>query len=202
MSFKTTTLLFGALIAGAAAGFAGGYFFAKNKYQEKADKEIADVKKLYENYFAPKEENNENKNATANEVEESSVNKANITYGTYTDYAGKYAGETASNELPPQILKGKSKKSMTSKKPPYIISDLQLGELEDYRIVTLMYYSDKVLADEDGNIIKNFTEVVGPDALNNFTEHDAVYVRDDNLKIDYEILLDERLYSEVCDSNE
>ena len=202
MSFKTTTLLFGALIAGAAAGFAGGYFFAKNKYQEKADKEIADVKKLYESHFAPKEENNENNSASTNEVEKASVNNDSISYGTYTDYAGKYAGETTNNELPPQILKGKSKKSMASKKPPYIISDLQLGELEDYRVVTLMYYSDKVLADEDGNIIKNFNEVVGPDALNNFTEHDAVYVRDDNLKIDYEILLDERLYSEVCDSDE
>ena len=195
MSFKTTALLFGGLIIGAAAGFAGGYFFGKNKYQAKADKEIADVKKLYESHFAPKEENNENEGTPTKGPEEDPVN------GTYTDYTGKYAGGDVSKELPPQILKGKPKKSVSNKKPPYIINGMQLGELEDYKVVTLMYYQDKVLADEDGNIIKNFKEVVGPNALNSFGEEDAVYVRDDNLKIDYEILLDERSFSEIHGSD-
>lgn len=197
MSFKTTMLLFGALIAGAAAGFAGGYLFGKNKYQAKADKEIADVKKLYESHFAPKEENNENNNESKSAfVKEPEEAPASC---TYTDYTGKYAGGDVSKELPPQILKGKSK-DPTNKKPPYIITGLQLGELEDYTVVTLMYYRDKVLADEDGNVIKNFKEVVGPNALNSFGDEDAVYVRDDNLKIDYEILLDERSFSEINDS--
>lgn len=196
MSFKTTALLFGSLLVGAAAGFAGGYLFGKNKYQAEADKEIADVKKLYESHFAPKTENNESKGVSVKEPEEAPANDA------YTDYTGKYAGGDVSKELPPQILKGKPKKSMTSKKPPYVINGLDFGELEDYKTVTLVYYKDKVLADEDGNVIKNFKEVVGPNALNNFSEDGSCYVRDDNLKIDYEILLDERSFSEIHDSDD
>lgn len=196
MGFKTTVLLLGGLIVGAAAGFAGGYLFGKNKYQAKADKEIADVKKLYESHFAPKEENNENESAPVKEPEKTPE------HSTYTDYAGKYAGGDVSEELPPQILKGKPKKPITNKKPPYIINDMQFGELEDYKVVTLMYYKDKVLADGDENVIKNFKEVVGPNTLNSFGDKDAIYVRDDNLKIDYEILLDERSFSEIHDSDD
>lgn len=200
MSFKTTALLFGSLLIGAATGFAGGYLFSKNKYQEIADKEIADVKKVYESHFAskeenPKKENNENKKPVAKEPKEDPA------AATYINYAGKYAGGNVNDELPPQILKGKTKKSKSNKKPPYVINGTQLGELEDYRIVTLKYYKDKVLADEDENAINNFKEVVGPNALNSFGEADAVYVRDDNLKIDYEILLDERCFSEIHGSD-
>lgn len=199
MSFRSTALLLGSLLIGAAAGFAGGYFFGKNKYQALADKEIADVKKLYESHFAPKQDaNDENKDTIVKEKQPAPVESNDV----YTDYTKKYAGGDVSKELPPEILKGKSKKSATNKKPPYVITGFQLGELEDYKVVTLVYYKDKVLADEDGNIIKNYKEVVGPDALNSFGENDATYVRDDNIKIDYEILLDERSFSDINESDD
>lgn len=81
---------------------------------------------------------------------------------------------------------------------PYVISPDEFGE-KDYTMVTLTYYNDRVLADRFDEVIDDPTELVGPEALESFGEYedDAVYVRNDALKTDYEILLDVRDYSEM-----
>lgn len=82
---------------------------------------------------------------------------------------------------------------------PYVISPDEFGE-KDYNMVTLTYYNDRVLADRFEERIENPEELVGDEALGSFGEYedDAVYVRNDALKTDYEILLDMRDYSEVA----
>ena len=67
-----------------------------------------------------------------------------------------------------------------------------------YDIISLTYYADGILADDEGNII-NVDETVGSFALTQFGEYDedAIHVRNTKLEIDYEVLLDERHYSEV-----
>ena len=55
------------------------------------------------------------------------------------------------------------------------------------------------MADDNGNIIHNVNEVVGPEALSTFGRYldDTVYVKDDTKKIDYEIIWDARKYASV-----
>ena len=197
MSFRNVALTLGALLVGSAGGAVAGHFFAKNKYQALADKEIESVKKVYEDHFKPKSgNNNDNEKPVDNPVVEP-VKKSD----GKTDYTDMYKGGNVDQELPPDILKGKDapKKATvtTGKKPPYVINGLQFGELEGYATADLFYYLDKVLADEDGNVIKNINEVVGPDALKQFIgDCDAVYVRDDENKVDYEILLSDKNYAD------
>lgn len=87
---------------------------------------------------------------------------------------------------------------------PYIIAPEEFGEFEDYEQISLTYYGDKVLADENDERMDEYDikDSVGADAVNHFGEYeaDAVYVRNDALRCDYEILLDERTYSEVLES--
>ena len=66
-----------------------------------------------------------------------------------------------------------------------------------FRSISLTYFADGVLADEYGVIVDNVEEIVG-DGLNHFGEYeeDAVYVRNDAKRCDYEILKDERKYAE------
>ena len=63
------------------------------------------------------------------------------------------------------------------------------------------YYADGVLADDMDDEIEadDIDMLVGRDSLNHFGEYemDSVFVRNDALKTDYEILLDLRNYSEV-----
>ena len=62
----------------------------------------------------------------------------------------------------------------------------------------MWYYADKVLADEDNNVIHVPEEVVGDEALSSFGryEDDCVYVRDGKKKVDYEILYSQLTFEE------
>ena len=82
---------------------------------------------------------------------------------------------------------------------PYVISPDSFGEMDDYNCISLTYYADGVLADEDDEVVDDVDATVGSDALNHFGEYedDSVFVRNDSRKCDYEILLDTRNYADV-----
>ena len=106
----------------------------------------------------------------------------------------KYASIININEYTAKNKK-EVKEGMSNK--PYIISPDEFS-MEDYDICSLTYYSDGVLADENNEIIENVEDTVGLESLNHFGEFedDSVFVRNDKLKIDYEILLDIRKYED------
>lgn len=88
-------------------------------------------------------------------------------------------------------------------KRPYVIPPEDFGELDDYDTISLTYYSDGVLADDMDEIVEDVDDIVGRDSLSHFGEYedDSVFVRNDNMRADYEILLDERKYSDVANKN-
>ena len=63
----------------------------------------------------------------------------------------------------------------------------------------MLYYADQILAGEDDEKVEDVDNVVGLESLTHFGEFedDSVFVRNDRLKCDYEILLDQRTYSDV-----
>ena len=81
---------------------------------------------------------------------------------------------------------------------PYVIPPDEFGDEDDYDTISLIYYADKILADEFGNIIDDneVEECIGSESLDHFGEYedDSVFVRNDHLKCYYEILLDTRAY--------
>ena len=83
---------------------------------------------------------------------------------------------------------------------PYVISPDEFGNEFDYEEVSLTYYADGVLTDDQDNIIEDVDGLVGLDSLNHFGEYedDSVFVRNDALQTDYEILADLRNYSDIC----
>ena len=81
---------------------------------------------------------------------------------------------------------------------PYVIEPEEFDTL-GYKTVSLNYYDDGVLTYENDDIIENVDELVGRDSLSHFGEYesDAVYVRNDTLKTDFEILADTRRYEDI-----
>ena len=81
-------------------------------------------------------------------------------------------------------------------KKPYVISPDEYGEMDDYDLYSYTYYADKVLADENNEPIEDVDQRIGLESLNHFGEYgdDSVYVRNDKLRADYEILLDDEKY--------
>ena len=80
---------------------------------------------------------------------------------------------------------------------PFVIEPMEFGERDEYGNENLTYYADGILADNMDQPIDDIYGVVG-NALTHFGdyEEDAVHVRNDRLKCDYEILRDPRTYSE------
>lgn len=81
--------------------------------------------------------------------------------------------------------------------PPFVIAPEDFGE-EGYDTKTWKYFKDFVLTDEEGDVVLDPENIIG-DALSHFGkyEDDAVYVRNMDVECDYEILKDERLFSET-----
>ena len=87
---------------------------------------------------------------------------------------------------------------------PYVISPEEYDELDDYDAVSLTYYEgDGVLTDDMDVPVENVDDVVGSDFMRHFGEYedDSVFIRNDLLKTDYEILADVRKYSDVVNMN-
>lgn len=80
---------------------------------------------------------------------------------------------------------------------PYVISPEEFGEFGN-TMKSMTLYSDGTLVDEDEQIIGDPESVIG-DGLEHFGdfEDDAVHIRDENIECDYEIIKDERTFSEV-----
>jgi hypothetical protein len=82
---------------------------------------------------------------------------------------------------------------------PYVIRPDEFDEFEDYDVISLTYYADKVLTDDQNEPVDDVDYVVGYESLEHFGEYedDSVFVRNDRLEVDYEILLDDRRYSDL-----
>lgn len=178
---------FMAFIAGAAVGVAATWQYAKKKYEQIAQEEIDSVKAKFANkakYEGPadSEEEARVKAEMAREKPDVMAYAAALRKMGYTDYS------TVGDKKPEEKVDR-----------PYVISPDEFGENEDYERISLTYYADQILADDDDNIVDNVEELVGFESLTHFGEYedDSVFVRNDRLKCDYEILLDQGLYSDV-----
>lgn len=85
-------------------------------------------------------------------------------------------------------------------KEPYIISPDEFQEDIGYTAITFYYFADGVLTDENQEIVEDVENSIGLDSLNHFGDYedDSVHVRNERLRCEYEILLDQRTYEEVA----
>lgn len=181
---------------GVALGSATTWQYVKKKYEQIAQEEIDSVK----NAFLNREndiEHEENEEVNIQIQPKQSKEKPNI-----TEYAAKLQELGYTNYSDMKSVrdddKEEEKKSMIVDKP-YVISPEEFGDFDDYERISLIYYSDQVLADDDDKLVEDVEDVIGFEALNSFGEYedDSVFVRNDRLKCDYEILLDQRKFSDV-----
>ncbi len=161
-------------VTGIVLGSAITWNYAKTKYAKIADEEIASVKAAF-------------KSEKSNEDSDIHEEKNNIDKMEELAIANKYVTHD-------KVIK----KEETDMNEPYVISPDDFDE-NGYEIVSLTYYADDVLTDEHDNVIRNRDKLIGKGSLTKFGEYeeDSVFVRDDERKIDYEILADTRNYHDL-----
>ncbi len=161
-------------VTGIVLGSAITWNYVKTKYAKIADEEIASVKAAF-------------KSEKSNEDSDICEEKNDIEKMEELAIANRYVTHD-------KVIK----KEETDMNEPYVISPDDFDE-NGYEIVSLTYYADDVLTDEHDNVIRNRDKLIGKDSLTKFGEYeeDSVFVRDDERKIDYEILADTRNYHDL-----
>lgn len=196
--------------AGAAIGSAVTWKIVKTKYDQLVQEEIESVKKAFSSNFT--ESKDVDVEETADESEEdkapAKTTTRQINWEELEDLDeedDEVEGGSTLNDYAKLVekynnLKGglKTMKNVSNDKP-YVIEPMEFGELDDYSTFELTYYADGILEDEDYDIVRDVEDLLGPDALNSFGEYedDAVFVRNDFLHADFQILKDYRTYDEA-----
>lgn len=163
--------------AGAAVGSVATWQFVKKKYERIAQEEIDSVKEVF------------------SRKQESSIPDEEEPEEAPYDFTKEEVQEQ--KDIVEEC--GYMQKEDIKSAKPTVISPDEFGEIDEYDEVSLTYYIDGVLADENDEPVEDVDNVIGFESLNHFGEYedDSVFVRNDKLRSDFEILLDQRNYSDV-----
>lgn len=191
MSSKGMAFL--AFIAGAGIGSVCTWQLLKRKYELIAQEEIDSVKAAYATRETGKSLVEGFCNGLKVAEDRTQKDKGDVDFKKYVSIIQKEGYTDYSRSV-------EEKKGEAFVEKPYVISPEEFGEFEEYEKISLTYYADEVLADENDEEVDDVDEIVGDESLNHFGEYedDSVFVRNDRLKCDYEILLDQRNYSDVA----
>lgn len=190
--------------AGALAGAAVTARAIRDKYQQEAEEEIAEMRDYYrelrKNAKTPDEDKIVEEENIKEEKEENDKNEYDEIVKGYTNYT-QYLSKAAAKYFDTETKENKKEeKEERTNYEPFIIDVEEFGEDPTYDTATLTYYKDKVLTNDLDDVIDY--SVAGEENLKIFDEHPdckAIYVRDDIYMVDYEILRDPYQYDEYDD---
>ena len=176
-------------VVGVGIGVAGTYSYFKDKYEKLAEEDFNSRRVFDEDKKDEPEEPVAEKTADSRTVDKPSI----------AEYAARLQKEGYVNY---NDMQDKKQNLEIVADKPYVIQPSDFGEFDDYEKISLTYTADGVLLDDMNEIVDDIEENVGEDSLEHFGEYedDPVYVRNDAKKCDYEILLEQRNYQEIFET--
>lgn len=182
--------------AGAAIGSAVAWLYAKKYYERIANDEIESMKEWVARRVEERNEKTSDTNVTKRDID-SIIEKPDL-----MEYAAKvkdlgYYDYSKKNE---PTNEEKEEVELDLDDRIYVIKPEAFGEEDGYEEVSLTYYSDGVLTDEQDNPIEDVGSMVRADFASYFGvyEADSVFIRNELLRTDFEILADQRKYSDLA----
>lgn len=167
-------------VAGGLASLVASKEYYKKDYESKTQEALDSIR-----------------NANKKKQEESSLTKEKANQNEPTNKKDEVIGRNSEIE-PFGKLSYEERTERYKSDSPYIIPPEEYGET-GYDVAELTYYSDGIITDSMDQIVHDFENVIGADALKHFGEYedDSVFVRNDTLQCDYQILLNLRPYGEA-----
>lgn len=178
-----------AFTAGGAIGATVAYKLLEEKYERIAQEKIKSIKEAYTVPRAAEDEAVEDI-PEANDTDEHKMIISDYTSDDNSEPVQQYTDYTAMVTKPVEFVDDDE---------PYVIEPIQAGD-DDYDVTTYTLYGDGVLADEMNMPVEDISGTVGRDYASNFESDDndeAIYIRNDRLKTDFEVLREGRTYAEL-----
>lgn len=185
-------------ILGAAVGSAATWYLVKKKYEQLAQEEIDSVKEQFT--YKKNSEDTSTSEKDLNDIQETA--KRATEKPSIADYAKELSktGYTNYATISDADDEDDSIEARANKKP-YLVSPEEFGEREEdgYHVISWTYYADHILADENDELVEDIEGSIGFESLNHFGDYedDALFVRNDRLKADFEVLISAKTYEEV-----
>ena len=201
---------------GAAVGSVATWKLLKTKYENIAQEEIDSVKEAFAEEAKTNSEpvEDEVKVAKAQTKAYNEIIK-NVGYSVSSGYSegikdlNKEVSEKIKTivaecdeivNLGKEAMVNTGGKETMVKDGPYIIPPSDFGEDDEYEVITLVCYADGVITESDnGEIVDDVEGAIGDcDVRAHFGEYedDSVFIRNEERKVDYEILRDTDNYYE------
>ena len=188
--------------AGAAIGSVATWVILRNKYEKLVQEEIESIKEAFagNEQDVPAEVTDEETDDDS-DVAPNGVGRQ-INWEELEDLNEEEIDEDEELNEYAKALDNYTKQEGGAEKvaaAPYVIAPYDFGELDNWHQVELTYYADDILEDDEYNIVTDGDELLGPKALTTFGEYedDAVFVRNERLRTDFQILRDPRTYDEA-----
>ena len=187
-----------AFIAGAAVGYFAADYLLKDKYEKRFQQEVSSTIKAFktnknEGYKKDDEVtlNGEKLKAVSDEVVVADIKE-------YAKNIGKHDYSEVNNDDKPSE---ESKDDGIDHTKPYVITEGEVDAYMNYSITQWNYYADGVLTDENNEVVEDVSTTIGKEAFEYLkkTSESAIYVRNDLLELDYEILKNEMTYAELLE---
>lgn len=185
--------------AGAVAGTVAGIGISKRHFEAIAAQEINEVRDYYikvnkelADQLVDKTSDIKEEQVEEHEKIEESAEKS-IEEETKKEYDNiiKYGNYVTTEEIDDE-------EDDYSDDEPYIIDPSEFGNNGNYATQTCTYFADGVLVDDVDEVIEDPEKLVGNLHVDIFRDFDAtsVYVRNDWMKMDFEILKDDWFWSD------
>lgn len=177
------------LAIGAVAGAVTTYYVMKDKFEQMAQEEIDSVKEVFGKKRKAEVEEEDIQETEAEKVANINDYKGRLQehgYVNYSDISKKDKSEDKDEEV-------------KKEDKPYVIAPEDFGEFEEYETISLTLYTCGTLCDDNDEPVEDVENTVGEDSLETFGDYedDSVFVRNDRLRCDFEILKDFRSYEDI-----
>ena len=192
--------------AGAAIGSVVTWKVVKTKYDRLIQEEIDSVKQAFAEVYSNRDEKSDDECIEdADEDDNPEERPHQINWSELEDLDEEEETYTPTHE---DLLEYSSLTNIYNeekggahevKKEPYVIAPYDYGEIDGYSMIELTYYLDDILEDDECHIVTDADALIGTQALSTFGEYeeDAVFVRNDYLRTDFQILKEYRTYDEA-----
>lgn len=181
-----------AFVAGAAVGYFAANYLLKDKYEKRFQQEVSSTIEAFKNNKKDDEvtHKDEKLKAVSDEVVVADIKE-------YAKNIGKHDYSEVKDDEPSE----KNKDEGIDHAKPYVITEEEVDAYMNYSITQWNYYADGVLTDENNEVVEDVSATIGKEAFEHLkkTSESAIYVRNDLLELDYEILKNEMTYAELLE---